>query len=92
MPVISIGGTLNARMYETPITVPGMAKDSSVPNSNADWPRKRWRVSTYAVSRPNTAVTGAAIAESLTVVQNELHAVPTQSKPFGPDSTPKALM
>ena len=38
MPVISIGGTLNARMYETPITVPGIANDSIVPNSNSDWP------------------------------------------------------
>jgi hypothetical protein len=46
----------------------------------------------YAVSKPSTAVTGAAIADSLTVVQNELHAVPTHSRPLAPDSTPKALM
>ncbi len=38
VPVISIGGTLKARMYDTPITVPGIAKDSMVPNSNADRP------------------------------------------------------
>ena len=35
VPVISIGGTLNARMYDTPMTVPGIANDSMVPNSNA---------------------------------------------------------
>ena len=45
VPVISIGGTLNARMYDTPITVPGIANDSIVPNSNAAWPAKRCRVS-----------------------------------------------
>ena len=45
MPVISIGGTLKARMYDTPMTVPGIANESIVPNSNAAWPAKRWRVS-----------------------------------------------
>ena len=45
VPVISIGGTLNARMYETPITVPGIANDSIVPNSNAAWPANFCRVS-----------------------------------------------
>ena len=45
VPVISIGGTLNARMYDTPMTVPGMANDSIVPNSNATFPLKFCRVS-----------------------------------------------
>ena len=45
VPVISIGGTLKARMYDTPITVPGIANDSIVPNSNAAWPTKSCRVS-----------------------------------------------
>ena len=44
VPVISIGGTLNARMYATPITVPGIANDSIVPNSNASCPTNFWRV------------------------------------------------
>ena len=35
VPVISIGGTLEARMYEMPITVPGIANESIVPNSKA---------------------------------------------------------
>src|SRR4029079_15718254 len=78
VPVISIGGTLKARMYETPITVPGIANDSIVPNSNAARPAKRCRVRMYAVRIPRTAVIGAATAESSTVVQNELHDVPDQ--------------
>src|ERR1700675_313327 len=92
VPVISIGGTLKARMYDTPMTVPGIAKLSMVPNSKADRPWKRWRVRMYAVRRPSAAVMGAAIAESLTVVQNELHAVAPQSRPCAPDSIPNALM
>ena len=83
VPVISIGGTLNARMYETPITVPGMANDSIVPNSNAPWPAKRWRVSSHAARMPSAAVSGAAIADSLTVVQNEFHAAPAHRRPCG---------
>src|SRR5678815_1710801 len=78
VPVISMGGTLKARMYDTPMTVPGMANDNIVPNSNADWPANRWRVSRYAASSPSDAVSGAAIAESPTVVQNEFHAAPAQ--------------
>ena len=45
VPVSSIGGTLKAITYETPITVPGMAKDSIVPNSKASLPAKFWRTS-----------------------------------------------
>src|SRR6187431_1683207 len=78
VPVISTGGTLKARMYDTPMTVPGMANDSMVPNSNAVCPAKRCRVSRYAVRSPSTAVIGAAIADRRNVVQNELHAAPAQ--------------
>ena len=45
-PVSSSGATLNATMYETPITVPGIAKLTIVRNSNARRPTKRWRVIT----------------------------------------------
>ena len=40
---------------------------------------------------PSAAVSGAAIAESLTVVQNEFHAAPAQMRPWRPHSTPNAL-
>ena len=63
MPVSSIGGKLNAMMYATPITVPGMAKESIVENSNASFPANFWRTNKYAVSSPTAAVSGAAIAE-----------------------------
>ena len=91
VPVISIGGTLNARMYETPMTVPGIANESIVPNSNAPRPAKRWRVSSQAARMPSAAVIGAAIADSLTVVQNEFHAAPAQMRPSGPHSMPNAF-
>ena len=39
---------------------------------------------------PSAAVSGAAIAESLTVVQNEFHAAPGQ-EPVRPHSTPNAF-
>ena len=45
-PVSSSGGTLNATIYETPITVPGIAKLTSVRNSKARRPAKRCRVMT----------------------------------------------
>ncbi len=91
VPVISIGGTLNARIYETPITVPGIANESIVPNSKIDRPTKRWRVRSQAARIPSPAVSGAATAESASVVRNELHAAPAQMSPSGPHSTPKAL-
>src|SRR6478609_4235115 len=90
VPVISMGGTLNARMYDTPMTVPGIANDIIVPNSNADWPTNFCRVSRYAARMPSAAVSGAAIAESSTVVQNEFHAAPVHRRPCGPHSTPNA--
>ena len=45
-PVSSSGATLNATMYDTPITVPGIAKLTIVRNSNARRPAKRCRVIT----------------------------------------------
>ena len=45
-PVSSSGATLNATMYETPITVPGIAKLTIVRNSKLLRPAKRWRVIT----------------------------------------------
>ena len=73
------------------MTVPGMANDSIVPNSNAPWPTKRWRVSSHAARMPSAAVSGAATAESLTVVQNEFHAAPDQMRPCVPHSMPNAF-
>ncbi len=43
VPVSSIGGTLKARIYDTPTTVPGIAKLSIVANSKARWPANRQR-------------------------------------------------
>ena len=43
-----------------PTTVPGIANDSSVPNSKARLPAKSWRESSHAVSSPIAAVSGAA--------------------------------
>ena len=40
---------------------------------------------------PSAAVSGAAIAESFTVVQNEFHAAPAQMRPCGPHSMPNAF-
>ena len=91
VPVSSIGGALKARIYDTPITVPGIANDSMVPNSKAAWPAKRWRVRRYAVRMPSAAVIGAAMADSDTVVQNELHAAPAHRMPWGPHSMPNAF-
>ena len=79
-PVSSSGATLNATMYDTPITVPGMAKLTSVRNSNARRPTKRWRVMTYAASRPTTAVSGAAIAATSMVVKRLFHAEPVKMR------------
>ena len=45
-PVSSSGAVLNATMYDTPMTVPGTAKLTSVKNSNARRPANRWRVIT----------------------------------------------
>ena len=91
VPVNSIGGTLKARMYDTPITVPGIANESMVPNSNADWPTNFWRVSRYAQRMPSAAVSGAASAESSIVVQNEFHAAPAQRMPWLVHSIAKAF-
>ena len=63
-----------------------------MPNSNASCPAKRWRVSRYATRIPTArAVIGAAMAESVTVVQNELHAAPAHRMPFAVHSMPNAL-
>src|SRR4029450_418011 len=82
VPVISIGGTLNARMYETPMTGPGMANDSMLPDSTAALPRKLCRVRRYAERMPSAAVSGAASAASLIVVQNEFQAAPAHRMPW----------
>jgi hypothetical protein len=49
VPVTSIGGTLKARMYDTPITVPGIANDSIVPKTRTrPAPTNFCRVRRYA--------------------------------------------
>ena len=40
---------------------------------------------------PSAAVTGAAIAESVIVVQNEFHAAPVHNRPWPVHSMPNAL-
>ena len=40
---------------------------------------------------PSAAVSGAAMAESFTVVQNEFQAAPAQMSPCGPHSMPNAF-
>ena len=81
-PVSSSGATLNATMYDTPITVPGMAKLTIVRNSNARRPTKRWRVITYAASSPTAAVSGAEIAATSIVVNRLSHAEPVNIVPL----------
>ena len=88
-PVSSSGATLNATMYDTPITVPGIAKLTIVRNSNARRPTKRWRVITYAESRPTIAVSGAEIAATSIVVNRLSHAEPTNIVPLRSESMPK---
>src|SRR4029077_2482052 len=81
VPVNSIGGTLKARMYETPATVPGIAKLSIVANSKARRPANWRRDRRYAVNRPSSVVNGAAIAETSIVVHSESHADPVNKSP-----------
>ncbi len=71
--------------------MPGTAKESMVANSSAARPAKRWRTSSQAASRPSSAVSGAAMAASVTVVQNEFHAAPDQISPSAVRSMAKAL-
>src|SRR5689334_21172234 len=73
-PVNSSGATLNATMYDTPMTVPGTAKLTSVRNSNARRPAKRCRVMTYADSKPTMAVNGAETSATSIVVKKLSHA------------------
>src|SRR6476619_7388469 len=80
-PVNSSGAVLNATMYDTPMTVPGTAKLTSVRHSNARRPANRWRVITYADSRPTRAVNGAAIAATWIVLNRLSHADPENSTP-----------
>ena len=89
-PVNSNGAVLKAKMYATPITVPGTAKLNIVPSSNRFFPLKLCRDSKYAVRMPKPQVSGAAMLASWSVVQNELHAPPDQTMPPTPDSIEKA--
>ena len=73
-----------------PTTVPGMAKLSSVPNSNRRLPAKFWRDSSHAVSRPMPAVIGAATSAITSVVVSDCHAAPTKCSPRCPVSIAKA--
>src|SRR5437763_8320076 len=56
VPVISIGGTLNARVYETPITVPGITNDNIVQNSKAVLITNFYSVSRYTTRMHNAEV------------------------------------
>ena len=49
------------------------------------------RASSHAISSPRAAVSGAAIAASLTVVKKEFQAVPAQTIPNAPHSSEKAV-
>ena len=62
-----------------------------VANSSVPRPAKRWRTSSQAASRPSAAVSGAAMAASFTVVQNEFHAAPVQISPSAVRSMANAL-
>ena len=81
VPVNSMGGTLKAKMYATPITVPGIANDSSVRNSNARWPLNVVRAIRYADKMPTMAVSGAAASENCKVLNSECQAAPVNRKP-----------
>ena len=58
------------------MTVPGMAKESIVPNSNRLRPANRCRASRYAVRMPIAAVIGAEMAAIWIVVQKESTPIP----------------
>ena len=68
-----------------------MAKVSRAVNSNADLPRNSVRASSQAMSSPKAAHTGAAMADRLTVVKKEFHAVPAHTRPNSPHCRSKAL-
>ena len=87
-PVNSSGATLNATMYATPMTVPGIAKLTMVRNSNVRRPANWWRVITYAESRPTIAVSGADTAATSMVVNRLSHAEPVKRGPPAPHSMP----
>ena len=91
VPVSSMGGTLNAKIYDTPTTVPGIAKLIIVANSKARRPAKSRRDSRYAVNSPKMVVSGAAIAETSIVVDRESQADPVKSSPPAPGSIENAV-
>ena len=71
--------------------MPGIAKESIVPNSKARLPAKSWRTSSQAVRRPMAAVSGAETSAIQIVVQNEDQAEPRQCRPCSVQAMPKAL-
>ena len=87
-PVSSSGGTLKATIYDTPMTVPGIAKLTKVRNSKGRRPTNRCRAITYAASKPIIAVSGAEIAATVRVVNRLSHAEPLKNTPRGPHSAP----
>src|SRR5450830_1759478 len=91
VPVSSKGGTLNATMYATPSTVPGIAKESIEENSNTACPLNLTRTTRKAISKPSKAVSGAAYPANLTVVQNDGQAIPLQIRPCSPQCSEKAV-
>ena len=72
------------------MTVPGMAKLSIVPNSNTGLPTNFCRTSTYAVSKPTTAVNGAETIAIQIVVKKEFQARPLNTSPKSPRVMPNA--
>ena len=68
-----------------------MANASKAENSKARCPANCVRASSQLIRRPRPAHSGAAMAASLTVVNNELHAVPAQTRPCAPHCRSNAV-
>ena len=69
-----------------------MAKVSSAENSNAALPRNSVRASNQAMSKPTPAQIGAAMADKVSVVNNDFQAVPANTQPNSPDCTSNAVL
>ena len=69
VPVSTRGGTLNARMYPTPTSVPGSAAGSSPSDAITRAPGGRLRSVTYAVTRASTVPITPAATASFTLFQ-----------------------
>ena len=69
-----------------------MAKVSNAENSNHPFPLNSVRASSHAMSKPNAAQMGAAMADKVMVVNKEFHAVPAHTRPWSPICRSNAVL